>query len=420
MMEGVNESRGWIRDRSMMTAQEQQQQQELDRRLVFGRDKYRIAVFGSSNAWGAGADSRFDAYPYVLSPTVHNYAAFSAGPNYYSVCTETELGDQETFDVIIIDYWLRAAEGVVELALRLRERYPHAIIIFLTVWTPNHYRRGGTQSIAKWKEIAGLKHQTNLTVLANALRADTAEWSIPPHTQANAIIQEAIHKVGGIGFSLPKNDTAKKTLLHSLPYFDRHHHMHVSSKGHAVIAQHLLKIIHAHVPKHDTGAMLSRNSQDHGTWGRGDNCHLWFTTGGIDYDYDRHHIHMVEYDPVRGKFALEVDTVGGWIHVKNPFADERTAFFSFLATRQHVYPFTEIAYHNRTRLTTFNPVTDHNNNNNAHIIRTFAVGKIPPGLTHMKITPQEVTTLKFRLVGVSLTNERSTPHEFGFGPEFNQ
>ena len=46
---------------------------------VTGGDPLRIAVFGSSQSWGAVLEDRFQAYPYRLSPRVDNFAYFAAG-----------------------------------------------------------------------------------------------------------------------------------------------------------------------------------------------------------------------------------------------------------------------------------------------------------------------------------------------------
>jgi hypothetical protein len=46
---------------------------------VTAGDPLRIAVFGSSQSWGAILEDRFMAYPYRLSPRVDNFAYFAAG-----------------------------------------------------------------------------------------------------------------------------------------------------------------------------------------------------------------------------------------------------------------------------------------------------------------------------------------------------
>ena len=96
----------------------------------------RYAAFGSGNTYGASDSltSRYQSYPYLISEDIHNYALFSGGPNYPSACAETMVGDDHTYDVILLDYYLLANDGLLELAKRLRARFPHAILIFLEIW----------------------------------------------------------------------------------------------------------------------------------------------------------------------------------------------------------------------------------------------------------------------------------------------
>ena len=391
------------------------------RRLVFGQDKYRVASFGSSNTWGAGADTRFDAYPYALSPSVQNFAAFSAGPNYYSTCTETVLGDHNTFDIITLEYYLRAPEGVGELALRLRERYPHAVIIFIRLWCPMQFRRRGkddgeeSMSLTAWKEREGLM-DASFNELKQALLADNAEWYLLDHLQAEMAINSAMVAVQGTHFEFPCRETGLQTIIDYLGYFDQHHHQHVSSLGHHQIAVSLRDVIQANVPDHDSTAFLNVDNNAHGNWGKGDYCQLWYTSGNIDIDYDREHMTMVEFDGRLGKFALEVDPAGGFLEVINPFEEDRTAYLSFLAAKSHVYPNSTVSYGNN-EVVALNTTTDHDKHD-IGIIRTVPIGALPPGETKVVVTPQETTDNKLRIVGISFSNERAVPHEYGFGADF--
>ena len=63
---------------SVMTYTKTAQSKYL-RQLITAGDPLRVAVFGSSQSWGAVLKDRFDAYPYRLSPRVDNFAYFSSG-----------------------------------------------------------------------------------------------------------------------------------------------------------------------------------------------------------------------------------------------------------------------------------------------------------------------------------------------------
>jgi hypothetical protein len=396
------------------------------RNLVMGNKNVRLAVFGSSNSWGAMLTSRFDAYPYLLSPEVVNYADYSAGPNYPSVCLNTIMRSDEVFDAIILDYWLKAPEGLLELALRLRKRFPRAIIVFLKTWTPDNVRRAAVHgssdemNIYEWKVATGIQDAVSFETIKNAIAADTGYWYFPNFENADAVYKAAVEAVGGIHFEFPKRDTVQQTLIDYIGYFDITYHLHVSSLGNSAIAKNLHNIIQI---QHDRAVKLHLVSADNqgSTWGEEDSCHLWYTTGGCRFDYSPNW-KMTEFDPRQGKYALYVEQEG-WIDVKNEMPDSRTLYLSFLATNETVYPKTLCEFKGTDGLvstTELNPAMDQDKRHpTKHMTRTIAVGKIPHGTTRITLKPQSNTTLPFRLVGASFTNEVAVPMEFGFGPGFN-
>ncbi|KAI2496285.1 hypothetical protein MHU86_18242 [Fragilaria crotonensis] len=358
------------------------------RALVKGRGTFRVAAFGSSNMWGAGLENRFDALPYLLSNEVDNYAMFSAGPNYPSVCTQTIVGDDDVYDVIFLEYWLKARQGLPQLALRLRERYPNAMIFFVKIWSPIHARRRGN---------------------------DDGDWFFPDHPEADIIINEARKSVDGYNIRIPKKDTDKETLAFYLHFFN-HQQAQLSSMGHAFLANMTTSTIKRKLAMERTSVVELVDSVGAGSWGRGDSCHMWYTDGGYNAEHSPTLV-MRSFDLTKGKFALEV-TAPGWLIVNNPFDDERTLYLSFLSTVEGYYPEATVSIGENGAPMMLVPVNPEDTRG-AHNPRTLPVGKIPPGETKIYITPQGNTGNFFRLVGESLTNEVAVPIEYGFGPTFN-
>ena len=68
-----------------------------------------------------------------------NYGLRATGPNYPAACISSMIGEQ-AFDVIVLEYFLRGPEGLMTFALRLRERFPNAIIIMTKLWGPYQFR----------------------------------------------------------------------------------------------------------------------------------------------------------------------------------------------------------------------------------------------------------------------------------------
>mmetsp|Transcript_21749 Transcript_21749/g.31228 ORF Transcript_21749/g.31228 Transcript_21749/m.31228 type:complete len:434 (+) Transcript_21749:18-1319(+) len=395
--------------------------QSTSRELVKGKNSFRIATFGSAQTWGAGMDSRYGAYPYLLSNEVDNYAFFSAGPNYPSVCTESLIGDDHLYDVIVLEYWLKAREGLPELARRLRQRFPQAVIIMLKIWGPYHGRRvlvdnngtatGVEMTFREWKESVG---GGNIAKLSSLLRNDTCEWYFPEHHQADEIIAEAAKNTSSFIVEIPHSGDAKTTIADHLDWFEEFDNAHLSPTGHAVVANHTRgTIMNALMGE---SVLELANSGTYGNWGEGDDCHLWYTTGGASLSYSDT-LKMNEFNNDLGKFALEVtDDAGGWFEVDNPFSDNRMLYLSYLATDEGVYPKTNITISGVSL--TLNPVTTLDKKK-ANLIHTVPVIELPHGVSTINIIPLEKTSEFFRLVGLTFTNGIAVPLEYGFGPQFN-
>jgi len=387
------------------------------RALVKGRGTLRIAAFGSSNMWGAGLDNRFDALPYLLSNEVDNYALFAAGPNYPSVCTQSIVGNDDVYDVILLEYWLKASQGLPQLALRLRERYPSAMIFFIKIWAPIHARRrdsDGEMTFEEWRNSKFLPDE-QINIVIQALEADDGEWYFPEHPDADIIINDSRKLVDGYNIRIPKKDSVKETLAFYLHFFSQQH-AQLSAMGHEYLANLTETTIKNKLAMERTSVTQLVDSVESGSWGRGDSCHMWYTDGGYNAEYSPSLV-MRAFDPKKGQFALEV-TAPGWIMVRNPFKDERTLYVSFLSTIEGFYPEATVSIGDSGApmlLVPINPADARG----AHNPRTLPIGKIPPGETKIYLTPQGDTGNFFRLVGVSLTNEIAVPVEYGFGPTFN-
>merc|ERR1719410_2115303 len=96
----------------------------------------RYLTLGASTTWGSALEDRYTAYPYQLSPNVSNLAIRACGSNYPSICTQSMVGNDNIYDVIILEY-LNSEDGIDVLVKRLRQRFPDAVIIMLLLWTPS-------------------------------------------------------------------------------------------------------------------------------------------------------------------------------------------------------------------------------------------------------------------------------------------
>ena len=392
---------------------------QMNRGLVKGRGTLRIAAFGSANMWGAGLENRFDALPYLLSNEVDNYAMFSAGPNYPSVCTETIVGDDNMYDVIFLEYWLKASQGLPDLAHRLHERFPRAMIFFVKVWAPLHARRraseepGGEEVMFETWRNDRFPPDAQINEVINAIKEDDGYWYFPEHPDADQIINNVRKEVGGYNIRIPKKDTGKETLMSFLHFFNQIH-AQLSPMGHEFLANMTKSTIKKKLEGSSVQELVA--AAENGSWGGGDSCSLWFTAGGYKSEFSPELV-MNNFDPVMGKYAIEV-TSKGWLTVENPFDNERTVYVSFLSTVEGVYPEATASIGESGAPVLLVPVNP-GDTKGTHNPRTVAIGKVPPGKSKIYITPQGITSNFFRLVGVSITNELAVPLEYGFGPQFN-
>lgn len=56
-------------------------------------------------------------------------------------------GEEEVYDVVVFEFFMRAQDGLATLARRVRERFPDALLVFLLNWNPrmiNHCLDGET------------------------------------------------------------------------------------------------------------------------------------------------------------------------------------------------------------------------------------------------------------------------------------
>jgi hypothetical protein len=397
--------------------------EEASRRQLAGRQGLRYAVFGSSIAWGAGLASRFEAYPYQLSPKVDNYATYAGGPNFPAVCTETLVGDQRTYDVIVIDYFLRAPEGIGFLATKIRKRFPDAVIVFLKIWTANMLRRklpdgSGYETLQAFQDrLLSYGFDNGSLDLISALQNDNAQWIFPPNAIANDAIQQAANSVNGFIHEMDQcGGDAKQFLINYLYLYDNSDlHGLLSQAGHNYFAGAIQGIVSNAIGDNSTAAAAIQGAANE--WGRGDHCNLWFVSGHCEMTYSSNY-QVVLYDDWHGKYALEINGPG-WFNVTNPFNDPRHLYLSFVSTNKPgTYPQVTLTSLNGVVLNPFSAT--HKFRNGVDSPQTISVGVLPPGETTVVVQPIQTTSQPFRLVGFAITDEVDVPDQWTFTPPFNQ
>jgi hypothetical protein len=372
----------------------------------YDRHNLRYLVFGSSISWGAAIDDRSKAFPYLLSPNVTNLALRANGPNYPSVCTETMVGEDSVYDVIILEYFLRAYEGLLRLAVRLRQRFPNASIVILRIWSPLLYTHVPTGlSMREWMQKNDFGDNLIDAKFHAMLRMTKREdWIMSQTVDAIGYQEEAAKAVNGIIWSLPHLDDARTAVIKGSPLFTDDWH-HLSEIGHEYVKEaitHVMRRAHA------------TRSDELGLWGDGgDYCESWFSSGKCSLTHSTN-MELKIWATNGPKWGMLVPWESGWIQVNNPFPELRRLHISYMVSGPppSIYPRMRVVFVDRPiEPVEIDPTSYVQDGHRVHVVSTTPVAMIPPGVTRLLLQPLEGETSdrqRFRLTGIAITSEQVT------------
>lgn len=380
----------------------------------------RILALGGSVTWGSTLKTERlrAAYPYVLGrrhpsvSRVDNLAIRATGAEYPSTCLQSMIraaaaasdpddawGDDPDpdYDVILLEFSLNGRVGLPLLLARLRGRYPRAIIIYVSLFDAKFREPNRVISItsphSEWAVLSGMP-----------------EADVPPP-------DDIYH------FPRPWNDAVAVNRTRSL-YF--HSDLkHLNKAGHSLVADGLLSLLASlEPPSSPPRAGAARKTK--GSWGAGDQCASWFSTGKVPADeVTLAGGSIEEFAP--GKFAYEVpqSMQGGRANgVTVALANEGSG-----PTPLHIvhmtrgdpcqYPKMEVRVRStmsaedalasdgdemkRTELLDPTNFDRFGVRGDVHVTRKAYAGVVPPGdRAEFTLRPVERTELPFRIVGLSM------------------
>jgi len=372
----------------------------------------RYAAFGSSVSWGAGLENREEeAYIWKLSKEHGvNYAIRSSGPNYPKSCLFTMMGDEE-YDVIILEYFMHAREGLRSLAQRVRDRFPDAIIIILRLWYPVQFQNREIE----WTGVEDYPLQEYVTTRGfgsdfihdpkfhEAIRETPDVWAAPPGRF-------------GLKFKL-QDETAMETgaYIVKMPFSPRRDgpggwvdigdkllasdSFHLSSMGHEDLANQVRAIVDR--------VGVSKNSRVQ-KFSHGDQCYNWFQTGEISPGLTFGSNGKLAAMPNTQKYVLSFE--GGnnenesWIEIDNQSDGEMDIFVGYMTTgpAPSRYPFVEATRENgeRYRLDPNARGWD----KPVHVSALVNLGRVAPHFrARVSFKSLEVTEWPFRLIQLMVT-----------------
>jgi len=361
----------------------------------------RFLSFGASITWGTGVKDRLtETYPKILSPSATNLALRATGPNYPSICTQSMVGD-EMYDVITLEYFIRASDGIERLAERLRERFPKAVIVFIQLWNPKMISYRENIHMNMWVEEKGLvASDPELLAAVEATRSLEWKFNMKPIRGSIEILEDTANAVNGYilkgpPFPMDNYETIDvKHLLLSTRRMFSDDWFHLSEEGHWEVARSIQALLQT---------LRAQRSDELGTWGKGDLCHKWYETGTVQIPFSQQ-VSLAQFKP--SKHALQFPPEGGTITISNPFGEPRllTACYMTTGPAPTIYPRTEILINgDLSRSLTVDPVCN-DFDFPVHVSTCTRIGAVDPGLNVVSISPLETTQQPFRVVGVALTN----------------
>jgi hypothetical protein len=262
--------------------------------ILFGHEQrpLQFLFLGGSNTYGARIDNHFDAYPYRLDlPGYVDVAALNAtGTWFYSLCLEslierdfrgstrainlkpedidsTVILSEKNYDIIVLEFAVNGFENLELLIKRLRQRYPHAVIILFELWT-----------LASMLAVSGEADKKN--VFAKTLRdADPTDlvWNDKCSEAGcgRAHAEKIASAYGGFIYRLPRTFATPADAVASGWYTEDWNHL--TSRGHRAVANRLSSYLQR---KEGLVRMSYRENKRFGDYGLGDQCYNWHHNGG--------------------------------------------------------------------------------------------------------------------------------------------
>jgi len=357
-------------------------------------NEIRYASFGASSTWGATLPSRdTQAYVKVLSTeNGDNYGIRSSGPNYPAACTETMLGDNE-YDVIIFEYLNAAGAGLPELAQRLRERFPDAIFVMLSVYNgealfTKYYC--GTDNVRDirnpYEKEYGRKfcHESEYKTKIMEYFKENCPDVLTPHEVYVKNMRGYLTSIAKKSNSYVQEDEGlRRTGEDFIRYVDNqkaHDCTHMSVEAHEDTANQIKDLVRrVGVPK--TPRVNPYSSSDH--------CLNWFTTGKIDPGLRYSPNGFVEKMPNTQKYALtfKEDQMDKWIEMTNESKQKMFLFVSHMTTgpapSNVKYPKAEAVDETGEHIIHLDPVAvwPGLGNKEIHVTKLTSLGEVGPGET---------------------------------------
>lgn len=389
------------------------------RRLSDGH--VRFLTFGGPSTWGFGLeDPESSTFSAILSDGhVHNAGQLASStaattiskltgasggrgwPTLASLCTQSIVGDDNVYDVILIETSFRHFhvpcptlndddgneliqrnyDALGLLASRIRQRFPLAKIIFVQLWHPSEmkyleesHNDDGYDYDDQYRFKNTIGKREKLVVTFDQWRASQKEvpsfWeskecskAIRKHDWGISLRKEdtfelylnhLANKIQALMYKLPRPSDPTDALIYAQKLFVEVEKMDydnddgikyqyaLSSHGHELVASSIRSQF-----LRDVQTTILRSSDEWrnrvGDWGSGDSCQLWYETNQIDFrtlTYQGLSLRSFSKPMTEPKYALELSSSSedvGTITITNPFPEPRMVYLTYMTTSDFAF-----------------------------------------------------------------------------------
>jgi len=392
------------------------QEQESNNNTNWTWNNLKFITFGGSRSYGVGLTNPADSSFSALLNNANNKAIRNSTPEYSAMCLYSMVGEYHLYDVIVVEFLREHATGaMMDLGLRLRYRFPHAILIFLDYWYPDefYYKPEGDKSFGQFYEE---RRMPSYDVFQPEVLdgTDEEDWGYQAYNRA--VLQEAADHSNAFVLEFPEPNNKKIDSLKQYGTLYLNDMRHFNEVGHAFVRDKIVELLASLNYDSSRSRVGEFESKDH--------CELWYETGSMSNFQSN--MEMIQFKPNNQgntKYALEVkpgenESSGtrNAIDIFNPWGeDEAYLYVSYMATAdQNYYPNALAEIMNSHSETTASYIlnTTIPNGGDTEIVTNYKIGPVDPGNSVVHLRILEDTTSLTEHYGVYIVGLMLTSHQY--------
>ena len=356
----------------------------------------RYLFFGTSRTFGSFLPDMKERFSYLMSPDSTNVAIPGGQSPYPARCCYTMVGESEIYDVIVLEWSAVFFKTTIELAKRLRQRFPNAYIIILDLWCLIEYKHIPTgQSLEVWLKGENMISQERGHPHVAGLMEYVQEHSSPEDWEYSSFGMYTLGQIKEFDaldahmIHVPVPATVPEAMMQHGLFSD---FLHWSAAGHIMVAN----LIQEELQR----ASFSNRQNEVSPWKTKDQCESWLETAQTTIQHDPS-MKMLKFSD-KGKYALEISGEG-WMQVTNKQDTSGDLYLDYMATHPDCfYPKMEIKIGDRTAVA--DPCIESAFAFPIHVTHALYLGSIPPGETMVRFRLLETNKKwPFRIVGIMIT-----------------